>query len=606
MTQISGSLVCVTEKPASISEVWVRAPQLRTTSNAVVTTEPDRYTVTDGQVSFPCAPGPAVLVLISGGMPVATVPIVVAAAESMTLQDAVVAAGLVDTSTRSHLEQLAAEVVIDARAELEAAKQAQLDQVNTAVDARIGEVKWYKGILISSVPLVSLSPGRYGIASKAVAEGMGLPNPQGGVLTVEYLDSPGTLYGRFTWEVDPSLGKYEKWRTTSYNGNVKVWYRQGEPYTRKLPDGAEIIDLDPGRYSVSVAQSESLALPVTGMGTLTVDYLDSAAYKRVEWITGTYTVYHYRVPIYNNIFDGKGWVKLHPVDVPATGGSIDPVKAAVNALALSTDTTTDYLQRAPELLADMKSRLGEVHTGGVGAVALMCDHGTTAFKAWVWAELKARSIPFTMALAPELHLDPANQDANHKATVNDVKQWVSEGLCIASHSSDHKGATGWVDIYRQIVGSKTTLESQLGTKVDAWIQPGIDQTTGNYDGYGVGAYQSQFTDTVAGRLLQKTYPVISAMLGTELVYQLSATPVLGFRRSILERKPDIDNVKALIQRAVDENGKHCTFIHPYAITGGDTYVSKEEYLAFLDWVVSLRDSGQLKLYTVPQLAIAEP
>lgn len=124
MTQISGSLICVTEKPAAVNEVWVRAPKLRTTSSAVVTTEPDRYQVTNGQVTFPCAPGPAVLVLISGGMPVATVPIVASEGESMSLQDAVTAAELADTSTVSQLEQLAAEAVqavVDARAEATAA-----------------------------------------------------------------------------------------------------------------------------------------------------------------------------------------------------------------------------------------------------------------------------------------------------------------------------------------------------------------------------------------------------------------------------------------------------------------------------------------------------
>lgn len=145
MTQISGSLVCVTEKPASISEVWVRAPELRATAGAVITTDPDRYPVTSGEVSFPCAPGPAVLVLIAGGMPIATVPIVVADGEAMSLQAAVTAAELADTSTVSQLEQLAAEAaqaVVDARAEADRAATAlstKADLIHTHTSSQVSD-----------------------------------------------------------------------------------------------------------------------------------------------------------------------------------------------------------------------------------------------------------------------------------------------------------------------------------------------------------------------------------------------------------------------------------------------------------------------------------
>lgn len=157
MTQISGSLMCVTEKPAAVSEVWVRAPELRATAGAVITTDPDRYPVTSGEVSFPCAPGPAVLVLIAGGMPIATVPIVVADGEAMSLQAAVTAAELADTSTVSQLEQLAAEAVqavVDARAEAGRAAAVLSTKADLIHTHTVGQVDGLQSALDGKAALV--------------------------------------------------------------------------------------------------------------------------------------------------------------------------------------------------------------------------------------------------------------------------------------------------------------------------------------------------------------------------------------------------------------------------------------------------------------------
>lgn len=62
-----------------------------------------------------------------------------------------------------------------------------------------------------------------------------------------------------------------------------------------------------------------------------------------------------------------------------------------------------------------------------------------------------------------------------------------------------------------------------------------------------------------------------------------------------------------IQQAIDTGGKHINFCHPYAIPeSSDTYGTRTEYLAFLDWLVQKRDAGELVLLTLPQLAIARP
>ena len=116
MPVVSGSLVFVTSRPSAVSEVWVRARDVRTSVLGVVVESNDRVPVTDGSVSFEVLPGPAVLTLVEAGRPVDTIPIVVGDAPEQSLMDVVDAALIVDESQASVIESLAAQVVADAHA----------------------------------------------------------------------------------------------------------------------------------------------------------------------------------------------------------------------------------------------------------------------------------------------------------------------------------------------------------------------------------------------------------------------------------------------------------------------------------------------------------
>lgn len=111
MVRITGSLRFVTDNPAQVSEVWVRAPRVRTHTSGVVTTGNDRFPVDGGEVSFTAVPGPAVLALISQGRAVDTIPILVGEAESQTLRQVVSAAMVADDTTKREIEKLAAQAV---------------------------------------------------------------------------------------------------------------------------------------------------------------------------------------------------------------------------------------------------------------------------------------------------------------------------------------------------------------------------------------------------------------------------------------------------------------------------------------------------------------
>lgn len=125
MPSVSGSLKYVTLRAAAVSEVLVRAPEVRTGAGGVITSSADRVPVANGEVSFTVSPGPAVLTLVEAGRPVETIPILVGSGASQTLQQVVSAAKVADDATRREIEKLAAQAVELIDASVENARKAQ-------------------------------------------------------------------------------------------------------------------------------------------------------------------------------------------------------------------------------------------------------------------------------------------------------------------------------------------------------------------------------------------------------------------------------------------------------------------------------------------------
>ena len=125
MPTIKGSLLFVSSRAAQVSEVWLRAPRVRTHAEGVVTTGNDRFPVDGGEVTFTAVPGPAVLALISQGRAVDTVPIVVGESDSQTLRQVVSAAKIADDATQREIEKLSAQAIHLVDSSTENARKAQ-------------------------------------------------------------------------------------------------------------------------------------------------------------------------------------------------------------------------------------------------------------------------------------------------------------------------------------------------------------------------------------------------------------------------------------------------------------------------------------------------
>ena len=132
-TNVSGPLRLVTDQPALLVQVMVRAPKPRPYAGGMVVDFTTPASVADGVVEFPCVPGPAVLSVMHAGVPQITVPLVVPDKAAASLEECMQAAGLADNATQSVLEDLARRIV-EGVAAAEQAAQTATEQAETATE----------------------------------------------------------------------------------------------------------------------------------------------------------------------------------------------------------------------------------------------------------------------------------------------------------------------------------------------------------------------------------------------------------------------------------------------------------------------------------------
>lgn len=111
MTVITGDLRLVSDRPAEVTQVHVRARETRAEDGGLTLGKPDTFPVHGGFLDISVLPGPAFLVLVYVGGAVESIPILVADLESESLENVANAAKVATSDNKEWLEKLAAEVI---------------------------------------------------------------------------------------------------------------------------------------------------------------------------------------------------------------------------------------------------------------------------------------------------------------------------------------------------------------------------------------------------------------------------------------------------------------------------------------------------------------
>lgn len=254
-----------------------------------------------------------------------------------------------------------------------------------------------------------------------------------------------------------------------------------------------------------------------------------------------------------------------------------------------------------KLKAKMYDALGgPIITGGLGAVAIRCDHGFANFRDKVLPVVRARGVKVAQAYNPRNW----HYVENDGVTAADLNSWVAAGdVEVMNHSASHRGADTEEALFDQIVTGLAEIEAELPAAVgQVWgfAPPGV--SSGDYGGFKDGRTLAGWR-TYAGRTILAHHAV-----GTGYLAGTSRRVLDGQIRDGLGHIT-IDRCSlAYLQAAVDEAAASGhglqLMLHPSQLNMAGK-LAEEDFVALLDYIVAKRDAGELVTLSPYELLVAD-
>lgn len=243
---------------------------------------------------------------------------------------------------------------------------------------------------------------------------------------------------------------------------------------------------------------------------------------------------------------------------------------------------------------------GPIDTGGLGAVAIRCDHGFTAFRDKVLPAVKARGIKVAQAYNPRNW----HRAENEGVTAADLNGWVAAGdVEIMNHSANHLGADTAPALRDQIVTALAEIEAQVPAaagKVWGFAPPGV--SSGNYGGFNDGRTPEGW-DTFAGRLILEHHAIGTGYLAGTSRRILDGIPRDGLGHITIDGQ-SLASLKAAVDEVIAARQGLQLMLHPSQLDATGS-LTTAQFTELLDYIVAKRDSGELVTLSPYQLLVAD-
>ena len=260
-----------------------------------------------------------------------------------------------------------------------------------------------------------------------------------------------------------------------------------------------------------------------------------------------------------------------------------------------------HAARWGELVA---SRGGRIGTGGKAVISLRFDHNLGGFDKNILSLLRERGLPATMACFYDMMRPQPGYSSDDSAAAGktwaDLQNNFHRGVEVFSHSYSHQDAATPQALHREIVESRRMLEAKMpDVRVHGWGMPGVTGT--QYMGWW---QDMDETDT------RVTHPVHSLLASTYATwnidgYGLNTLGVPETRYFGVEKYTSMTQVKNLVEEALRATMGLTLMMHPQNI-GRTGYMSLDTFTKMLDYIVGLRDSGQVMVLSQGGQAVADP
>lgn len=444
----------------------------------------------------------------------------------------------------------------------------------------LDRITWKKTRLYGASDIENLygreADGTYPIPTLSVAQGLNLPSPGTGSLTVVWMGSD-TITAQI-WHNTSANYLYTR---TFINGSWSTW--NNNDYVRGPLSGTDNADdFNSDEYSGSWRRSytSTPGFPTDALGILQVVPSLYGCTQLFYEHASTAGVY---VRTYVAGGSWQAWSKL---------GS-----AAESAV------TSQEVGLTNQLLKEDFSRRhgGRVPTGGKGAIAFRFDHGLTNFAATIMPMLQARGIVASQALNSRTW-DTAE---NNGATPELVNSWVAVGeLEVWNHGATHTDPTTFEDLETEVITSLHELRAQLpDAQIDGWITPGVTSNGEPFLGMGAVNSVERLYNSVAGRMFLQHHAVVNGHVTGSVYRPLDGMIRQGQTYSTID-KLSLSSFQAQVDQAAATKRGIGFMMHPFYLDRPD-YISTATLEAMLDYAVAKQDAGEIVILSPYQLMLAD-
>lgn len=243
---------------------------------------------------------------------------------------------------------------------------------------------------------------------------------------------------------------------------------------------------------------------------------------------------------------------------------------------------------------------GPIDTGGLGAVALRCDHGLSSFRDKILPAVRSRSIKVSQAYNPRNWHYPENQGVR----AEELNTWVEAGdVEIWNHTANHWGVESRTAAHDQIVGGLAEIQQQLpAAKGNVWGFNPPSVSKGDYLGFRNGARPAQW-GTYVGRLILRHHAISSAYLPGTVQRVLDGKLRDGLSHITIERLTP-EALKEHVDEAVTRRTGLQFMIHPSQLDIPGK-LTTDGFLEVLEHIVSRREQGRLVTLSPYELTVAD-
>lgn len=425
------------------------------------------------------------------------------------------------------------------------------------------------------------APGVYSVTSTGIAVSLvNLPEPvpgslivagpASGIRTQTYTPNNGGMYVR---SISTSSGQFGPWQQLDARG-------------RLIPDGTNIQTFrDLGPWRVATAASANTMtnrppIPAAPAQVTNLSHNGSNGTLRLWYDTNGNGVWFQSL---SASLAWTGWERL--------GGGVAHDHAAGHGI---------NVQR------ERQATGGAVGTKGLGVFAIRIDHNMTGMMTKLLPMLRARSLPASMChFVNEMNPQPgyAGDISTGYGWADVQRLTLNDGIETWSHGWSHQDASGLPALEKEILASRTELETQMPrVRVKGFMVPGTSGS--NWGGFTSAlADPSVWHRTEAGRLVMYGYAYANG--GGGILNPLATGQTLGWQSYDISSSSGADSAIGVLKQAQDARAGAVIMIHPNMIDAANG-ISSAVLGEILDYIAAERDAGRAMVLTVSGMLNADP